>query len=74
MTGTGLLLAELDEAALRRPNPEIRRGQAAFNRLAELRPDIAERIRGTEADPFGDDQRMRAFYRKVIKLHTEGRA
>lgn len=29
-----------------------RPGQALFNALRELRPDIAESIRGTDADPF----------------------
>lgn len=29
-----------------------RPGQALFNALCEVRPDIAERIRGTDADPF----------------------
>lgn len=29
-----------------------RLGQAIFNVLAENRPDLAEKIRGTEMDPF----------------------
>ena len=27
-------------------------GQAAFNVLAEVRPDLAEQVRGTQRDPF----------------------
>lgn len=33
-----------------------RMGQAYFNTLVVLRPDIAERIRGTENDAFYDDK------------------
>jgi hypothetical protein len=33
-------------------HPEQRIGQAVFNVLAEVRPDLAERIRGTELDAF----------------------
>jgi len=32
--------------------PEYHYGQAFFNVLHELRPDLAEKIRGTEIDPF----------------------
>lgn len=31
---------------------EERYGQAMFNHLLEVRPDLAEQIRGTENDPF----------------------
>lgn len=30
-------------------------GQTAFNILAQMRPDLAERIRATDADPFYSD-------------------
>jgi hypothetical protein len=33
-------------------NPLWRSGQACFNALLEVRPDLAERMRGTDADPF----------------------
>jgi hypothetical protein len=40
-------------------------GQAAFNVLAEVRPDLAEQVRGESADPFYaermSDKRMRQF-------------
>lgn len=29
-----------------------RRGQAMFNHLSEIRPDLAEKIQGTDKDPF----------------------
>lgn len=38
-----------------------RRGQAYFNILAKYRPDISERIRASEIDPFHDDGRLDAF-------------
>lgn len=37
--------------ANRKGNAE-RYGQAAFNYLAEVRPDLSERVRGTYLDPF----------------------
>lgn len=33
-------------------NPNWRYGQAAFNVLADVRPDLAEKIRGEDCDPF----------------------
>ena len=33
-------------------HPEWRYGQAAFNVLCVMRPELAERIRGTDSDPF----------------------
>ena len=41
-------------------------GQAAFNVLAEWRPDLAERVRGTMLDPFYSsrgDTRLKTFLR-----------
>lgn len=42
-----------------------RLGQAAFNVLAEVRPDLAEQVRGKRLDPFYankvDDRRFVAF-------------
>jgi len=43
----------------------IRKGQAAFNTLAVLHPDIAESIRGTGFDPFYDDKRLHDFLEYV---------
>lgn len=33
-------------------HPEQRAGQASFNVLVQLRPDLSEDIRGTVLDPF----------------------
>lgn len=37
-----------------------RRGQFIFNALNDVRPDLVDAIRGTELDPFHDDDRIRA--------------
>lgn len=46
-------------------NGVLRYGQAAFNMLHEKRPDIADKIVGTDADPFyiksTDDKRWLKF-------------
>lgn len=42
--------------ASRTEHPEWRLGQAFFNVLYELRPDLAERARATEFDPFYNDR------------------
>lgn len=44
----------------------IRAGQAAFNKLHELRPEWAEEIRGKALDPFYDSGVLAVFY---IWLH-----
>jgi len=36
-----------------------RAGQALFNALLRVRPDLAEEIRGTDLDPFHDNKRIR---------------
>ena len=41
--------------SLRRQNNGWRLGQAMFNHLYSKRPDLADRIRDTELDPFYDD-------------------
>ena len=40
---------------------EWRPGQAWFNCLVDIRPDLAERIQGTGLDPFHDDKRIRTL-------------
>lgn len=47
---------------------ELRAGQRAFNDLARSDPQTAERIRGTEFDPFYDDTRLPAFRRRIREL------
>lgn len=39
----------------------IRWGQAMFNALYELYPEVAETVRGTEYDPFYKSERCVAF-------------
>lgn len=44
---------------------ELRYGQAAFNLLVEVKPNLAEEVRGTNRDPFfvksPQDERWDAF-------------
>ena len=49
-------------------NPGQRDGQAAFNFLHAIKPDIANQIRTTPLDPFYQDDRLDAFFRKVEEL------
>jgi hypothetical protein len=44
-----------------------RRGQAYFNALYDIAPEIANRIRGTEFDPFHDDSRIVPFLSQLEK-------
>jgi hypothetical protein len=46
----------------------MRDGQRAFNLLYKFYPDIAEKIRGGEFDPFYDDRKLTLFYREVGRL------
>lgn len=39
-------------------NSRQRSGQFLFNSLLKFRPDIAEKIRGTDVDPFYTDDRL----------------
>jgi hypothetical protein len=52
------------------PHP-LREGQIAFNRLYVLNPELAEQVRGTEADPFYDDSRLPAFHERVEELRRD---
>lgn len=42
--------------------PTERFGQAAFNTLHNIRPDLSERVRGTNLDPFHNDAALADFY------------
>lgn len=44
------------------PVPDQRNGQAAFNALATVRPDLAEVVRGSLVDPFYRDELLPEFY------------
>lgn len=47
--------------------PNQRLGQWAFNLLYEGYPEIANYIRGGEADPFHDDSRMPLFLQAILE-------
>ena len=43
-------------------NPDERAGQAAFNALAVVEPEIADLARGREFDPYYTDERLPEFW------------
>lgn len=45
----------------------LRMGQAAFNLLYDVAPEIAEEIHGTDKDPFYDDFKLGAFLRYLFE-------
>lgn len=47
---------------LRRQNPNYRWGQALFNALYDINPELADHVRGTGADPFYDNSKINHFY------------
>jgi hypothetical protein len=51
--------------------PGWRAGQWYFNALADVRPDLAERVRGTALDPFHRDDLLPAFLRYVARHWNE---
>lgn len=59
-----LLGARVTRAALHSP-PEWRIGQALFNALYNLNPRLADEIRGTDCDPFHNDDLAGAFMERI---------
>lgn len=49
-------------AEYNKANPAQRHGQALFNYLWSVRPDLSEQIRSTELDPFYEDKRLPETY------------
>jgi hypothetical protein len=49
-------------------NKHLRYGQILFNKLVELRPDLSEKIRGTEYDPFYCESTDETKFHEFIKL------
>lgn len=47
-----------------------RRGQAAFNTIHELWPEVADSLRGSVYDPFYNDSKMDAFLDEVMERLT----
>jgi hypothetical protein len=45
-----------------------RTGQAVFEFVRALRPDVADEVRGTDADPSEDDERLPMFFERVAEL------
>lgn len=52
-------------AVYQRENPAQRVGQAYFNGLHEVYPELADAIRGTYADPFYNDDALADFLYEV---------
>ena len=44
---------------------ELRYGQTCFNVLYLLDPDLADSIRGTDLDPFHNDNRVPEFLKRL---------
>lgn len=57
----------LKSARQRMATKDERWGQALFNSLHYLDPELANEVRGTEADPFYDDARVDAFYSRMAE-------
>lgn len=56
------LIREVTLAIDNKPE-DWRQGQAAFNALYKIRPDLADSIRGHfQLDPFHRDERLPAFF------------
>lgn len=66
-----MTFAEFLVRAVRDHPREQRVGQWYFNLLAEARPDLAERVRGTDLDPFHRDDRLPAFLRYAVRHWDE---
>lgn len=49
-------------------NPTWRKGQTWFNSLSVLYPSVAESIRGTENDPFYNDEKIDAFFKEITEI------
>lgn len=43
----------------------LRKGQALFNKLDEINPELADSLRGSVVDPFYRDERIPAFLSEV---------
>lgn len=64
---------EVQEAWAKQPKPrDLRLGQVYFNMLREVRPDIAEAIRGTLRDPFHKENIPDATEECVVNMWYEG--
>lgn len=55
------IIEEISLAIVNKPK-SYRNGQAAFNKLFDLKPEVADRIRGSVLDPFYDDKKLDGFW------------
>lgn len=65
--GLGLAQQVAIVAEKMRDTPRIRLGQSLFNATHELRPDLANKVRGSDLDPFYNDGRAGAFLAWLAK-------
>jgi len=53
--------------SLKAKYPVLRSGQAWFNALYIINPQLADGLRGTEADPFYQDSNLGEFFLRLTK-------
>lgn len=61
-TFTEFVVAAADVADADKPRGGQRVGQAVFNLLDKVRPDLALMVNNSDYDPFFDDSRLPLFY------------
>lgn len=61
------LAVQTEAQELLRSHPDWRWGQALFNALHRIDPTLANKIRGTVADPFNDNIRAPEFMEAVMR-------
>lgn len=63
---------EVQEAWEKQPKPkQLRLGQLYFNMLCEIKPDIAEKLRGSLRDPFYKEHIADATEQMVSEMWQE---
>lgn len=56
----------------RKNHPMMRKGQAAYNALADVSPELAKEVNGTEFDPFYKDEALDRFFRYITNGENDG--
>lgn len=51
--------------SMQKDNRHLRAGQAFFNAIYQLHPNLADTIRGTELDPFHQDKKINILISKL---------
>ena len=50
---------------------DYRKGQALFNAMHDIRPDLANKVRGSmNADPFHQDDKIQAFWYAIYDQYV----